>query len=257
MRAATATTAQTRITEEHARQYREQGYFILERVIPESHLETLRRELVGAMDHIHRQMDEQKTDVLGINHRDRRYFVTLFRETGKLGDFLFADYMAEICRATIGDDAWLFCEQYVVKAAEKGMKFGWHQDSGYVRRPHKPYVSCWCPLDDVDESNGTVYILPSSRAGTRDKIEHTREAGTNDLVGYHGDDPGEPVNVPAGSIAVFSSTCFHRSGVNTSAKQRRVYLAQYSPEPILNDERKPVILAEPFLEDGRRVREAK
>src|SRR3954469_19188704 len=154
------------ITDAQKSQYREQGFFILERVVPDEHLDLPRRELVGAIDSIHRQMDEKHTDVLGINHRDRRYFVTLFRETGKLAEFLFADTMAEICRATIGGNAWLFCEQYVVKAAEKGMKFGWHQDSGYVRIPHRPYVSCWCALDDVNEANGTVYVLPYPRAGT-------------------------------------------------------------------------------------------
>lgn len=245
------------ITDQQKAQYQSEGYFILESVIPRGQLELLRRELGGAIDNIHRQMDEKKTDVLGINHRNRRYFVTLFRETGRLGEFLFSDLMADICRATIGENAWLFCEQYVVKAAEKGMAFSWHQDSGYVRRPHRPYVSCWCPLDDVNEENGTVYLLPYSRAGTRDRIEHVKQEGTNDLVGYHGDDPGEPVNVPAGSIAVFSSTCFHRSGINTSPNPRRVYLAQYSPDAILNDEGKTIILAEPFLKAGKRVREAK
>jgi ectoine hydroxylase-related dioxygenase (phytanoyl-CoA dioxygenase family) len=248
----TATAREFKITPEQQRQYREQGYFILERVIPEAHLETLRRELDGAIADVHRKMDEQKTDVLGINHRNKRYFVTLFRETGKLREFLFSDYMEQIVRATIGDTAWLFCEQYVVKAAEIGMQFSWHQDSGYVRLPHKPYVSCWCALDDMTESNGTIYVLPYSRAGTTTRIEHVKDEKTNDLVGYHGDDPGEPVIVPAGSIAVFSSTCFHRSGVNTSSKQRRVYLAQYSPEAILRDG-KPIILAEPFLANGKRV----
>src|SRR6478735_3979742 len=96
-------------------------------------------------------------------------------------------------------------------------------------------------------------MLPYKRAGGSERVEHERK-GT-DLVGYHGEDPGDPVIVPAGSIAVFSSTCFHRSGVNTSPRPRRVYLAQYSPEPILNDEGKPVIVAEPFLKDGQRVRE--
>ena len=240
------------ITPEHRRQYQEEGYFILERIIPDEHLELLRRELDGAIADVHRKMDEQKTDVLGINHRNKRYFVTLFRETGKLREFLFSDYMEKIVRATIGDTAWLFCEQYVVKAAEIGMQFAWHQDSGYVRIPHKPYVSCWCALDDMTESNGTIYVLPYPRAGTTTKIEHVKDEKTNDLVGYHGDDPGEPVIVPAGSIAVFSSTCFHRSGVNTSPNQRRVYLAQYSPEAILRDG-KPTILAEPFLKDGKRV----
>jgi ectoine hydroxylase-related dioxygenase (phytanoyl-CoA dioxygenase family) len=241
------------ITVEQRRQYREDGYFILERLIPDEHLEMLHRELDAAIAGVHRMMDGQKTDVLGINHRNKRYFVTLFRETGKLREFLFSDYMEQIVRATIGGDAWLFCEQYVVKAAEVGMEFSWHQDSGYVRAPHKPYVSCWCALDDMTEANGTIYVLPYSRAGTTTKIEHVKDEKTNDLIGYHGDDPGEPVLVPAGSIAVFSSTCFHRSGVNRSAQTRRVYLAQYSPEPILRDG-KPIILAEPFLKDGRRVR---
>src|SRR5262245_26060052 len=126
------------ITDEHKRLFEQQGYFLLERVIPEDHLELLRRELNAAIDEVHRQMDEKKSDVLGINHRNKRYFVTLFRETGKLGEFLFSDYMAEICRATIGQTAWLFCEQYVVKAAEVGMQFSWHQDSGYVKTPHTP-----------------------------------------------------------------------------------------------------------------------
>jgi ectoine hydroxylase-related dioxygenase (phytanoyl-CoA dioxygenase family) len=59
-------------------------------------------------------------------------------------------------------------------------------------------------------------------------------------------DPGDPVNVPAGSIACFSSTLFHRSGANTTDRMRRVYLAQHSAEPILNGDGRPRHLAEPL-----------
>ena len=73
---------------------------------------------------------------------------------------------AEVCRATLGDTAYLFWEQYVVKGAEAGMKFSWHQDSGYVGYPdHKPYLTCWCALDDMSEENGTVYVMPFSQNG--------------------------------------------------------------------------------------------
>ena len=65
--------------------------------------------------------------------------------------------------------------------------------------------------------------------------------------------PGEPVIVPAGSIAVFSSVCFHRSGANRSPRMRRVYLAQYSPEPILNLKGEIADFAEPLLRDGVKV----
>ena len=60
--------------------------------------------------------------------------------------------------------------------------------------------------------------------------------------------------VPAGSIACFSSTLFHRSGANTTDTMRRVYVAQYSSEPILSEDgSQPRHLAVPLLDGGRRV----
>jgi len=243
------------ITDEQIEQYRDEGYFVLERVIPEQHLEMLRSECARYIRMIEDEMDRQGRDVIGLNHRHSRYFISnRYKESPHIADFIFSDLMAEICRATLGEAAYLFHEQYVVKAAERGMKFGWHQDSGYVRSLHKPYVTCWCALDDVNEENGTVYLLPYSRAGVRERVAHSREEGTNDLIGYFGDDPGIPVIVPAGSIAVFSSVCFHRSGPNRTDKMRRIYLPQYSAEPILSEDGATLwAFAEPFLKDGQIV----
>lgn len=234
--------------------YRTEGYFILESVIPEAHLELLRAECERLMDVVDAEMDQRGTNTAGINHRSNRYFISNRHKSGdRLGEFLYSDLMAEICHATLGDEAFLFHEQFVVKAAEKGMPFAWHQDSGYIGYPHRPYLTCWCALDDVNEENGTVYILPRSRSNTEGLVEHTREKGTNDLVGYHGDDPGIPVIVPAGSIAVFSSLIFHRSGRNTTDKLRRVYLPQYSAEPIYRPDGGLHAFGIPLLHDGKNV----
>lgn len=246
-----------RITDRQKQQYREEGYFILENVVPKNDLTMLREKCSFFMEEMDAEMERKGTDVLGITHKGKRYFIGgKHTESEDLRRFLFRDYMADICRATIGGDAYLFVEQYVVKAAEKGMKFGWHQDSGYVDHDHKPYLTCWCALDDMTEANGTVFILPYSRAGTRQRVEHEIEETSNDKIGYHGDNPGIPVIVPAGSIAVFSSTTFHRSGVNTTNKIRRTYLAQYSAEPIMNEDGTKLWgNAVPFLKDGERVDE--
>jgi ectoine hydroxylase-related dioxygenase (phytanoyl-CoA dioxygenase family) len=99
-----------------------------------------------------------------------------------------------------------------------------------------------------------VYLLPYSRAGTRDVIKHARDEESNDLVGYFGNDPGDPAIVPAGSIVCFSSTLFHRSGPNTTDRVRRVYVAQYSAEQILSEVgSRPLRLAEPLLVEGKRL----
>ena len=100
------------------------------------------------------------------------------------------------------------------------------------------------------KKNGTVYILPYSNAGTKERIEHRVEAGSNDRVGYDGLEPGIPVILPAGSIAVFSSMTLHRSGANTSDHMRRILLAQYSAEPMINETGEVHRWAEPVLANG-------
>lgn len=243
------------VTDKHKQQYHESGFFILPAAIPSAALETVRRacaELIAAQD---AEMDRLGTDTLNLSRRNSRYFVFLaYKDRPELGSFLFNDLMAEICRATIGDTAYLFWEQFVVKGTDKkGAAFGWHQDSGYCDGPHAPYVNCWVPLDDVNEENGTVYLLPYDLAGTRERIEH-RVMASGDREGYFGPEPGTPANCPAGSVVVFSSTVFHRSGANGTDKMRRAYALQYSPEPVFEPDGSLKGLAEPFLENGVRVR---
>jgi ectoine hydroxylase-related dioxygenase (phytanoyl-CoA dioxygenase family) len=181
------------ITPEQVGAFEDEGFFVLESVLPSSDLELLRSECQRFIDERDREMDRQDVDVLDLDHRGRRYFVHAYGKSAGIERFLRSDLMVEIARSTLGDTVYLFNEQYVVKAAEHGMKFSWHQDSGFVPYRHRPYLACWITLDDVSEANGTVYLLPFSRAGTRDVVEHVKDADTNDMVGYFGDDPGEVV----------------------------------------------------------------
>ena len=245
------------ISAEQIEQYHRDGYFILESVIPDDVVGALRQECMRYVDSFEREMEAEGRLTQGINHYKRRYFVANRSADNRImTDFLHSELMADICRATLGEDAYLFNEQYVVKAADTDSKFAWHQDSGYVGHYHRAYLSCWCALDDMSIENGTIYVLPYGRDGRNnsdDISDHTVEAGTNDKVGYHGDDPGDPAIVPAGSIVVFSSRTFHRSGANRTDNYRRSYLAQYSPEPIMSkDGSKLWQRAEPILRNGVR-----
>ena len=240
---------------EQVRRFAHDGFFILDGVVPASDLAMLRGECSRLVAERDAEMDRRGVDKLDLDHRGRRYFVHAYGGSPSIERFLFSDLMAEIARTALGDTVYLFNEQYVVKAAERGMHFSWHQDSGFIGYAHAPYLTCWIALDDVSEANGTVYLLPYARAGTRDVGAHVRDEETNDMIGYFGDDPGDPVIVPAGSIACFSSTVFHRSGPNRTDQPRRVYVAQYSAEPVFSEDgSRPRHLAEPLLVDGRAVR---
>ena len=120
--------------------------------------------------------------------------------------------------------------------------------------PVPPYVNAWIALDDVSEENGTVYLLPYDVAGTRDRVEHAVNEETGDRVGYFGDHPGVPVVAPAGSIAVFSSTTFHRSGPNLTRRPRRAYALQFASSVVHEKDGSTMGLTESFLKYGERLR---
>jgi ectoine hydroxylase-related dioxygenase (phytanoyl-CoA dioxygenase family) len=223
------------VTARMREQYETDGYFILERALSDEHLQLLRGGAAYAIEKADREMDAAGVDRLKLNARGKRYFSEMiYKDRPELRRFLFSDTMAEICQATLGEQAYLFWEQYVIKAADpEGSAFAWHQDSGYVHEEHAPYLTVWIALDDVTEENGSVYLLPYTRSGIRSYVRHIQDEKTNDRVCYFGSDPGMPVVAPAGSIVCFSSVVMHRSGSNTTDRLRRVYLAQYSSEIIM------------------------
>ena len=119
------------ITEAHRELYQKEGYMILPGVIPPNLLEMLREECSYFLGYYDSQMDARRVQVDGINHRGKRYFINnRYRLSNRLWEFIFSPLMAEIAQAALGPDVYLFHEQWVVKGAEQGMKFAWHQDSG-------------------------------------------------------------------------------------------------------------------------------
>jgi ectoine hydroxylase-related dioxygenase (phytanoyl-CoA dioxygenase family) len=250
-------TSRLTITAANRELYRREGYMLLPSVIPAETLTMLREECSYFLGYCDAHMDKQGTQVDGLNHRGKRYFVhNRYRLSRRMWQFIFSPLMAEVAQAALGPNVYLFHEQWVVKGSEQGMKFAWHQDSGYVGKnfKHQPYLTCWCPLDDVNEANGTVYLLPHSRGGTSHTVfDHQHEAGTNDLIGYTGPDPGDALNLPAGSIAAFTSYNLHRSGANTTSQMRRVYLPQYSCAPIVDETGRNRALSVPFVINGEIV----
>lgn len=268
------------IREQDKEQFREEGYFLLPEAIPQARLAELR----AVCDHYIAEFDDSEPLPEGedepmhggelatrvtpdgrrflanaLTEKNARYFLQQrHNENTMLRDFISSPLMVEVCLATLGEEAYFHFEGFVVKypTGAGSADFSWHQDSSYVPKHELASLTLWCALDPVDEENGTIYVLPFSRAGTRELAPHETLPDTG-KVGYFGDDPGIPAILPAGGIAVFSSLTFHRSGPNKSKAARRALVVQYSAEPILTEDgTKPWHAADPFLKYGRRVEAA-
>lgn len=239
-------------------QFAEQGYAVFEGVLRGELLELLRAQCDAFIARENARMDAAGVDTLGISHRGTRYFANeCQREQPALRRMLFSPRMAKLCRATLGDTAYFFFDQYVVKGPEGGLPFSWHQDSGYVvgnggPPDHAPYLTCWCPLDDATRANGTVRVVPGSHR--RGIVPHERRAGSNDLAVEVDETESVVIEVPAGSIVAFSSLTLHATGANRTDRPRRVYLAQYTAEAMLNPGTRQLRRnAIPLVQGGRQV----
>jgi len=95
------------ITAQQLQQFHQEGYFLLERVISDTDLAALRDELDRFIAKTEAAMDVSGTDEFGLSRRGKRYFIgnRHAEAEGRLDAFLFGDTVADICRATIGDDA--------------------------------------------------------------------------------------------------------------------------------------------------------
>jgi ectoine hydroxylase-related dioxygenase (phytanoyl-CoA dioxygenase family) len=236
-------------------QFENEGFCIIKNIIPESTLATLDQSCDACIKKTHQEMDQANTNILGLSHRGSRYFISNQHKKlklKKLEDFLFSELMASITHKLVGETVYLFNEQFVVKSPDRGMKFSWHQDSGYIGHDHQPYLTCWIPMVDMNEKNGTVYVLPTSDSKIKKVIQHSKDKKSNDLVGYTGNKKGIPAIVNRGDIVCFSSLTFHRSSENNSNQMRPAYIAQYSPEIIMQKNgQKPWAFADPLILNGK------
>ena len=277
------------VTPAHLEQYDNRGFFVLERVIPPAHLELLRQlvdDAVAARIHggkVGSAEGEQLMDTGG-----GRYFIFgLEEQRPEIYRALFGEWAVSIIGALTHESA-MFHTEFVVKEGGRrdgNTRFGWHQDGGYNTAPdaggagvpRTPHISIWCALDDMSASNGALRVLPFERnptdhpvsfmvpprpgAGSRPIFEHRRVTpdGENinnlrgDIGAYFGDDPGDLIEVTAGSVVVFSALTLHGSGANTTQAPRRALNIAYTQSPFV-----PAEVDEPtprpgveFIKDGR------
>jgi len=89
------------ITPAHARRFRDEGWFVIERALAPTQLETLRRECRRLVDERDAEMTRLGVDTLDLCHRGRRYFLHAYASSPAVRQFLFSDLMADVAQAVL------------------------------------------------------------------------------------------------------------------------------------------------------------
>lgn len=253
------TKAVAHAPEQWARQFADEGYFVVERGIGNALLEDLRADADRAVAEERGRLERGEDLHVPVSRLDDRYVVSGFvRRSAAMRELVFGELMAAICRAALGGDAYFYSETFVCKAPRNEHGWIWHQDSSYLDYVgcghYPPNLSVWVALDDMTTTNGALRVLPFSVLEVRRVVPHdfTLPWTSDDVVDFGGHE-GLLLTVPAGSLVVMDGALPHASDVNHSDRPRRAILIQYSRQPVLKDGR-PVQMAVPFLQGGvRRV----
>ncbi len=122
--------------------------------------------------------------------------------------------------------ARLLHDHVIAKPARASSTVPWHQDYPYWPVDTAGGLSCWCPLEDVGPEGGCLDVIDGShRWGESPPVDfiaddHSALTARADLV---------RLPVPTGSIVVLNSLTWHRTGPNTDAGRRRVYITLWLP----------------------------
>ncbi|CAE7939065.1 htxA [Symbiodinium sp. KB8] len=105
-----------------------------------------------------------------------------------------------------------------------GVSVDWHQDCHYFGTASERIISCGVYLEDTDEENGCLQVVPGSHAFD---FEHKPGSGLHAQGEWVTPDASSvvvDVMVPAGSVVLFNSRLLHAARQNNHATRTRYSL---------------------------------
>jgi phytanoyl-CoA hydroxylase len=210
---------EVRLNEAQLRQYREEGYALLGRVLTDTDLDDLRREEARFRENA-KIPEAQKNQTLFFNQVCP--FSEPVRRIGTTGAHLGA--MEQL----VGPNLMLWFTQFVTKMPDGNSgksEFPWHQDNGYIAIEPATNVTLWIALDDVDTENGCVWILP--RSHLKGLLSHQKKSADSWFLELKVEGDGVPANMKAGEGVAFTGLTLHRSKLNKSGHARRAFFFEY------------------------------
>lgn len=147
------------------------------------------------------------------------------------------------------EDIAVFTSRILCKLPGTGKEIPWHQDSNYWplappgKKEFDPQVaSVWLALDDVDDANGPMDVLPfpaQPESKGRNATEMIIDSG-GDTAGFDNFNlsldaaklnvgGARRVLIPRGSAEWHSAWTIHRSDPNRSDRRRMAWIVRYVP----------------------------
>lgn len=218
--------------------YRAEGYLIVGRTLTDAGLERMRDECMTAWRGEKGEFDSNATWLQNallpnIHHRSQ-----------VVRDFYFRGPLVDIAEQIVSQNVKCVTSQLTFKMRGNTKPFGWHQDNGYGELDPYTAISTLTALDDTDQSNGCLWLIPGSHMRKQIKVAQTVEQKAKGAeVTLQVDETGSvPMAVKAGETLLFHCWTLHKSEGNFSPdRDRRILFMRYADADAVEvyNQRKP------------------
>jgi ectoine hydroxylase-related dioxygenase (phytanoyl-CoA dioxygenase family) len=219
---------------DHAGLYRENGYLLVPGVFDADEVQEMRDGLDRILANVtgtqhernHTWSDVGDSTLALKGYHDLQYHDAVFTR------MVAHPRLVGVLTQLIGPDVQLHHTKMLVKPPEEGAPFPMHQDYPYFPHERHSVLAASVHLDDTDEQNGCLHVIPGSHAWGPLEAH-----GDSHTVDYELD-AGVACPARAGDVLFFNYLTIHGSGVNRSTRTRRNVLFQYrdpADPPVLRD----------------------
>lgn len=139
-----------------------------------------------------------------------------------------------VVRDLLGPNVVCWATHYFCKMPGDGKAVSWHQDCSYWPLTPSKTITVWLAIDDVDEENGCMRVIPGSHLHGHLKFRESDPSEHNVLT-QTVDDPykygGKEalIELKAGEVSIHSDLLLHGSLPNTSDRRRCGLTLRYCP----------------------------
>jgi len=234
--------------------YRADGFCLGDVVLSDADVEELR----GELDRVIAERDKDVPQPVLLRNLSADpgktvwQIVNIWQASGPFQALLNKPGIADMAARLAGArELRIWHDQIQYKPAAVGGVNMWHQDSPYwpVLEPKTAQVTAWIALDDVDEENGCMWMVPKSHEwGVQVDFLHTLKA-FDDMPSDFQRRSLEPVACPVrkGQVHFHQSLTWHGSNANRSGRPRRAVALHFMTEEtvrVSNGKSHPM---EPFM----------
>lgn len=222
------------ISDTQVQHYRDHGYVVVEDVLDPAILAELRTvtehivsEARGLTDHngvydlepSHRA-DAPRVRRIKLPHKVDPFYRTMAADPGVIAAL----------KPLLGANIRLHGGKLNMKSAEYGAPVEWHQDWAFYPHTNDDVLAVGIMLDDVDLENGPLLVMPDTHQGAL--YDHHADGAFCGAIDPERCDldfeSAVPLTGRAGSMTVHHARLVHGSSMNTSARQRRLLLFEFT-----------------------------